>query len=364
MPLADLLILDIPNTKHSAINFFDIAKMPHYEDVITRFYAWFLDDKYIKDHGAWLRDALFELIMEKSGEKLLVKYCNVQTQVNLITGHRLDLVITVITLTLGKIAIIIENKIYHQLNNDLQSYWDNTGQGCEKKIGVVLSLSKVYIPELSGCKFINILHKEVAVRIGQKAEGISDESNRIYARDFISNLKKLSNMATINKEVKLYFEHAEKINDAIKTRDQAIMYVKSEIKEAAGKMSLNDFPSEDKSEYVYVCDKFEDDLYYVIYFDELLAGKKKIRIVVGISQTARKHLDNFEVVLNNNDISGMIKISEKGKHHANLLAKTYDLSGEDLNDLSGFLAKNITYDFKPMMNLLRIERLKMNQTLN
>ncbi len=364
MSLKLLLDLNVPSTKHSEITFFDIAKMPHYEDVITRFYAYFLSDLYVATHGSWLRDALFKLIMEKTGKTLSVKTCRVETQVSLLTRHRLDLVLTVTTTTGEKKGVIIENKIYHHLNNDLQSYWDNSCFDCKEKIGIVLSLTKENVSAFTGYEFVNILHLDVAREVGRKAENITDEANRIYARDFISNLKKLSNMATINDEVKFYFEHAKKVNDAINTRDEAIKYIKSEIIETGETMGLDNFPSEDKSDYIYLCNNAEDDLYYEIHFDQLLNGTKKIKIVIGLSQIARKNVDKFDLVIESSNVGSLEKLNDKQRNYARLLAKTYDLSGEDLNDLSGFLAKNITYDFKPMMNLLRIERLKMNQTLN
>lgn len=98
-------------------------------------------------------------------------------------------------------AILIENKVYHTLNNDLDLYWRSVKYPNARKTGLVLTLSPLYLRQSN---WVNITHKEWIdyVRTLIRERDIQlDERNKIYLSDFMSTIEMLSD----NKKEKLEF---------------------------------------------------------------------------------------------------------------------------------------------------------------
>jgi len=132
-----LLETKIPELTERPLTFLGISKQPHYENVWSNIYAFFFDTK--ADHN--LKDLFLKSLVE-----LIVKYTGKKFHLNLLfeiyreyptnNGGSID-----ILLANEKEAIIIENKVFHNLNNDLQDYWDSIEQ--VEKQGVIFSLRKM-----------------------------------------------------------------------------------------------------------------------------------------------------------------------------------------------------------------------------
>lgn len=92
-------------------------------------------------------------------------------------------------------AIIIENKVYASLYNDLDKYWRSVQ--AKEKIGIVLSLER---EPLSSTNFVNILYRDFSNRIKQNMAVHFEEADTaglILLREYLANINALS-MSSIN----------------------------------------------------------------------------------------------------------------------------------------------------------------------
>src|SRR5215213_7278939 len=114
------LHLSIPISPARQRTFFDISGFPLYENVISNWYSYFL--KQEEDHG--LGNLFIRTLLKLTGFNQELNEFIVEREVMTHKGNRVDLVI------IGKGAddgkyVIIENKINHWVNNDLEDYWDS-----------------------------------------------------------------------------------------------------------------------------------------------------------------------------------------------------------------------------------------------
>jgi len=111
----------IPKIKRRPKTFLGIAKQPHYENVMSNIYAFYF--KVEEVHG--MHDLFITSLLEIINESKLgsIKKVNeisdfeVETEVSTKKGGRIDLL-----LSSQNHAIIIENKVLHNLKNDLEDY--------------------------------------------------------------------------------------------------------------------------------------------------------------------------------------------------------------------------------------------------
>lgn len=360
MSLDQLLSLNVPTTKHSETTFLDIARMPHYEDVITRLYAWFIDEQNVRLHGDWLKEAFFKLIEQRTFMTFSIRHYEVQPQVIVRSRLKLDLVITITTVQDEKITIIIENKIYHTLNNDLQAYYDAVGFDSDHKFGIVLSLTPQVIPDLVKDKFFNVLHKEVISKISMgKVNEIADLRMRIYAKDFIQNLNNLNRIFIMNDAVEFYFNNAKVVNNAISCKEETIKYISSEIRIAGERLGLIDSKFKEDDDYRYLSETNEDDIFYTVIYEQLFAGEKEIQIAIEITRTALKHIDRFIDTIKSNYIGKLKILGVNERTYAYLLSFKYSLSLDEMKELGTFIFTKIRSDFEPIYQQLKLERLKL-----
>lgn len=95
--------------------------------------------------------------------------------------------------------IIIENKIYHSLNNDLNDYWNNFNCETDKKIGITF---KIKINQ-NNAKFINILHTELLNEVRSYIDLTSlNQKQEFYFENFSDALNNLSKDLNMNTQAK------------------------------------------------------------------------------------------------------------------------------------------------------------------
>ena len=130
---------------------------------------------------------------------------------------RIDLLI----LGEDKKAIIIENKVFHNLDdNPLEQYVKTTKEKGWTDIKViVLSLSNNYgdIDSIDGCKCLNLTHSNYINKVKENLPNYLSEANSFYLlilKNFIQNIKNVTNMSATNDELIFFskkFEYISKI---------------------------------------------------------------------------------------------------------------------------------------------------------
>ncbi len=112
----------IIEVKQPETTIFDIAGFPHYENVNSNVYAHFLNPNEAHGLGTLFLDALQSLI----GTRYDFDFPEIYREYRVADQQRIDIVITdshAETNTVTK-AIIIENKLFHHLHNDLKAYYN------------------------------------------------------------------------------------------------------------------------------------------------------------------------------------------------------------------------------------------------
>lgn len=145
----------IPTVKKKALTFLGISKQPHYENVWSNIYAFFFNTDEEHNLNDLFINSLLELINENISSSFNLKSSfDIETEVGTKKNGRID-----ILLSNNNDAIIIENKVYHHLNNDLDDYWYSISQ--TNKIGIILSLQKVHSNQITNPNFVGITHLEL-----------------------------------------------------------------------------------------------------------------------------------------------------------------------------------------------------------
>jgi len=211
---------------------FDISSYPHYENVISSWYAFFLDADNPHGLGSLFYSSLLELLyLEGRGGGS----CEVTREYGTDEGGRIDLLVFEGLGKGGKFQypIIIENKIYADLDgNDLKDYFDSVSKkSCNTPAKLVLSLrgnedrSEDDIGEKvrkngyevrSHQRYMDVIKKNLHSYIVD-----ADPKYFMLLQDFMNNIEKMTMMKKMNGDSKYYFSEAEKIDRLLEVRKNA-----------------------------------------------------------------------------------------------------------------------------------------------
>ena len=210
----------IPKKLELPLTFLGISKQPHYENVISNIYAFFLEPEQEHGFDDLFLTSLFDCINEVNpkGEFMPSDEYQITTETSTDCNGRIDILLTGETN-----AIIIENKIYHHLDNGLKDYWESATKNIDKKtsIGIVLSLIKN--EKIEHPRFINITHKEFMNKVSENIGKYHLSASLKYLtflQDFQQNIYNLSNKLMEKEHLKIYLENQNEIEDAIALKKQ------------------------------------------------------------------------------------------------------------------------------------------------
>lgn len=180
------------------ISFLDIAGISHNENVWSDIYAYFFDTNNPHKLGRIFIDCLVNLIKEKDNNSRFelpksISNVNVYREVTTKKDGRIDLLIFA-----DDIAIIIENKVYHNLSgNDLDDYMNSVHFYKEKSVGVILTLKPTYVSNDS--RYINITHLELLESVSKSITNKPcDDFCRIILTQFTKVVKNMSGLSQCN----------------------------------------------------------------------------------------------------------------------------------------------------------------------
>lgn len=356
---------DIPVYKRIPKTFLEITKQPHYENVISNIYAFFFNVN--EEHG--LKDlfikSLIDCIEEQQiKDKNFTNFIDFNIETEYPTRGkgkfgkkgRIDLL-----LHNNQQAIIIENKIFHHLNNDLDDYWQSVkinSENLSSKIGIILSLRPISKDQYSQFEtrnhYINITHATLMHKI--KDNSISylpgSESNYIFLfHDFYQNIMKLSHQMMKKDDIHFYINNKSKINQIVLFKQQFKKHIISEvdhagmnIKNAKLLVPRNKFNSR---RLRYYESTKHNNLVYTIVFGELLEDSNILHIIIEPKGNTLKNgamfknitFDENEKLILKNDFYS--KTNERWAHFA---SKSYVLDEANIAHLSNFIQDKIVED--------------------
>lgn len=194
------------NTEPNEKTIMSIAGISHLENIWSNLYAYFLDEHESHGLGTLFLKSLEHIIKKKTEKSVSLSGSIIKREQTTISGNRIDILIEAPGDT-----VIIENKVHHQVNNDLDDYWLSIPRANENKIGIVLTLTHINI---CNPHYFNVTHLELIKEIENMLipNKISSNSKAmILLNDFISNVKQVSKKMNED-NVKFYLENRIQIN--------------------------------------------------------------------------------------------------------------------------------------------------------
>ncbi|MGJ8734691.1 MAG: PD-(D/E)XK nuclease family protein [Cellulophaga sp.] len=344
---------DIPKIKGKPKTFLGIAKQPHYENVLSNIYAFYfnvneehqLNDLFVTS----LLDCIKESKLASAKETLQTFYdFDVETEFTTLKGGRIDLL-----LSNKEQAIIIENKVYHHLNNNLKDYWESIKVLDNNKIGVVLSLHP--ISNIKHSDFINITHLQLLNKAMHKLGKYLLNANDkyvVFLKDFYQNTINLSHPFMEKDTIDFYLKNQSRINDIFILKASFKKHIASELVKAGQTLeNLNPLEPNNNSHQngrlVYYISPKNANLFFTILYEDLLKEGKTIIIKI-----------EFQGVLLNNrgvykkDIDFTQEEEANYAEHfettnlnfAHFMQKEYELSNHDITNLSSFIQERLEDD--------------------
>jgi len=359
--LIDFLILDLPSAKIKPDTFLDLVGVQYHENTITQLYAYFLDRSNNKSVSDLFLNSLIDLITLKSSIKERIEIdnhcCDLEEQTD--KGNRIDLLISSQNINTKKrdgiAAIIIENKIFSGLHNDLEDYYHSTK--AQTKIGILLTLRPHQIPPLYADKFINITHVEWVTQI--KANGLPTGlsiNEYVYINDFINNMENLTDSNVMNQDARFFFEYSSKVLRAKQTYEAAYNYIISQLKILSEKLEWTFYGNSWNWRHIWDA-KNQSHVYFSIILEKAVASEPEITIYLEIYKDALKMEAEFRQVLSDNNIYAYLEDDKIANNSwAHLAFKTYKLKMENLENLSTYLYEQIQKDFIPAYNLISLTK--------
>jgi hypothetical protein len=257
--LADPLLSKYQQKKDP--NLLEIARVSHKELPVSNLYAYFLDRNESHGLGSLFLDSLIELLPFNAfviGDEQVRIEREVYTYG---TGKFIDLVITD-----GLQIIIIENKVYATLYNDLQTYKNHFES--ENLTGIVLSVKK----EKNTGDFITITHNEwiskVMANFKAKTEIKLDNRQQYNFDTFVETLKNMNNtVEDLENSIEFFRTNAKEIEALQKM--QAV-YLKTILAKIVEAVVLTDFGAQSEQKEISIQYVFRDvpSLIFYLYFDE------------------------------------------------------------------------------------------------
>ncbi|MCA6363678.1 MAG: PD-(D/E)XK nuclease family protein [Bacteroidetes bacterium] len=354
--LSQLAWFDIPAFPKKEASFLDVADVAYHENTISHIYVWFLNHSN-KAVSQVFRDTLLELI----GQKGITDFefegdFWAEREYYTTKGNRIDIVMqttgansqTNIS-SADSAAIVIENKIFHFLSNDLQDYLNAVS--AKYKAGVLLTLRKEAIPEHVKEHFVNITHAEWCSAIQQKGIPHSlTPKEFIYLTDFLSHMTDIANSQQ-SEEARFFFDHSEKILRAVEVRDRAWDYVIQHLQQTAKSLSLVLWGNSYNERHFW-SSKIGRPVYYVIELDKILTSSPTVRIKIEVYENALNKIDEIEAMMKNHDYFKLDKIDDSRKYNKCIAGKTYSINRDNWISLNQFIYDIIETDFKDIWELI------------
>ena len=344
---------EIPFVKQQPKTFLEIARQPHYENVISNIYAFYFDPYEEHGLGHLFINSFIECIKEQMQQAKIFlddfQEFVIETEYGTEDKGRIDLF-----LYNNEQAIIIENKIYHHLANNLDDYWNTATKEVKTKniVGVLLTLGK-HSGNLHQ-NFVNVLHfdflKAVMSNIGNHLMEAS-EKYVTFLKDLYQNIENMSTKLLSSDDFKFYIENQDKILDTVKFNDQAKEHIKTQIVEAWNSqpnLEVKSATLNTKQFYKYreIQKEGVDKIYFSVYFDKLLNGQKEIWMNIYLTSEYMsfcKHSEILEIIRQYPSIEFYNERSEKDGW-VFLCGKTYNLNNEQISKLQESLEGFIVND--------------------
>jgi hypothetical protein len=332
----------IPDYK-SQLGFLEIINKQTNEAINSRLYAYFINSQDKKIQSAFCQ-SLSKLIYQKSDRAFKFIGPEADTEVQTASGKgRIDIFIEDHS---AKLNVIIENKIYHNLTNDLNDYWEHSKEVAQNKIGVLLTLNQLEIPKELEQKFINITHREWVELI--RGEFTSDElcaRTNIYLNDFITTVENFTNSYPMNEQTEFFFKNAEKVNQIAEIKIAGEQYIQGQLQLIADKLGLSQYGGTREWRNFWD-EKKRLHTYLTLKLENIYNGRLEVSIIIELWDADIAKAEDLNLVLKDHpQFKQMRKDGAKDNSFYHYLCRDYNLLLEEMGDFSNVIVSKIRKDF-------------------
>lgn len=345
--------VEVPKTKKKPKTFLGIAKQSHYENVLSNIYAFYFDINEVHGFKDLFINSLIEIIKETEFRDKGILFegfsdFKCKTEYTTRQGGRIDLL-----LKNDEQALLIENKVYHHLNNDLNDYWTTIRLSDENKIGIVLSLHHIPIIKHEG--FINITHLTLLKRVMDDVGNYllkADPTYLVFLKDLYQNTINMSTRTMKKTDIEFYKEHRDDIHHVARFLTRFKDHVKKEIEIACDILNEENpylrLGGKGGSRLRYYTSTTNSDLMFTIGFDNLFRDdRKNIWMVVELKGKLLKNRELLKQIKLTDEEEKIINpnfYSETRMGWAHFSVRRYSLENIDFENLSQFVADKIEED--------------------
>ncbi|MBL0911459.1 MAG: PD-(D/E)XK nuclease family protein [Bacteroidia bacterium] len=345
----------LPRTEY-APDLFSLSGFPHYEDVLSNWYAFFFRTEEKHGFGRLFVQALLDVIRSKTSDipgSFMDHRVQCKREVQTKKGNYIDLVLYDEENDVNSFnqSILIENKVYHILHNDLIDYYDSikTKAG-EHKQGVLMTLWPLGdLPP----GYVNITHREFIGKVLSLLPqywGGSGEKYLIYLKDIEQNIQRLTSEMQMNTNIRFYIENTSKFHAMQEVAREACEFIYGQIEATAYLLKLE--PDGKQYDYRHIWQRGVDHVYYTVLLTDFFKDGKTIHVALEL--WTKKALDLMasyntacEDVHVGKDV--IVKPSYDGKSNFHYYAfKTYTIEPDQIENLSEILATGIKEDMEPI----------------
>lgn len=259
------------------ISILQMCGIDHLENAWSDIYAYFLDPN--KDHG--LGSLFLTTLLRLTGvQDYVIEDIRIIREYKCKNNKRIDILIRGV-----EWAIMIENKVYHEIANPFDTYWTSV-YACKKR-GVLLTLHPVNSPD---SRFANVTHIQWLREIKRNLPGQLPVKTDILLNDFIENVNKLT--GEMNENIRNYYlANRQKINRLVEVSKEYKKWLEDIFAEdhfikslPLGSLASNRnqhfirthqarFGS--KGRYVMYLIPDTDELVFTVYFERLWKSKEE-----------------------------------------------------------------------------------------
>lgn len=280
-------VSSLPKIKHERKDIISIAGYPSWENVNSNLLSFYFDENEEHKFYRLFINSLLDVYDEKTKNKIerevFESNFSVDREVKTNSNKRIDILIKELS-SQENWSIIIENKIYAELYNNLGDYWDSVDS--KYKIGIVLSIKPTNIPgkyNSDKISFINILHIDLLNKVIQNLPAYyekSDDRHLLLLKEYILNINThYKNTIEMDETLKLFQSKKDDIKKLISLDDKLLKYVSDTVTDV---MSANGYEpssrrSTSKGKHFYVKDskfrfwvdfgKLKYENHFIAYFE-------------------------------------------------------------------------------------------------
>lgn len=241
------LLETFPSHPRMPKSLMEIAGFPRWEASNSNILAFYFDQTEEHGFGRLFLDALLDVLQEKIVYSEHIPETWSEYRVERETSN-IDLLLygpqaNFSTDAPADWAVIIENKLFHQLNNPLEKYWNAVC--AQQKTGVVLSLFNLPIPTTWQNRYVNILHRELIEAVKKRLHTVFMEANTHYLallKDYFYHIESFymqeSAKTALDKSLRLYQEQIQAVKNLRKIEEGLWKYAMDEVSASMGEFGF------------------------------------------------------------------------------------------------------------------------------